>query len=122
MKKCGPTLGQMSMILNDNLPNWDWDFHIGIVDLTHFSSVKLEVWDDDSKSDDDLLGACDVQLKSGVVEDVCVLNHELLYYKVQVTCIPGLTDPSCTKHIPSPMDSKLEKVYSHIRKDTGFEL
>ncbi|KAK3552995.1 hypothetical protein QTP86_030291, partial [Hemibagrus guttatus] len=105
------TLGQTSVIVNNNSPNWEWDFHLGTVDLTHFSSVKLEVWDEDSNSDDDLLGACDVQLKSGVVNDICALNHGLLYYKVQVTCIPGLTGPSCLKYKPSPMDAQLEKVY-----------
>ncbi|KAG7334625.1 hypothetical protein KOW79_001221 [Hemibagrus wyckioides] len=145
------TLGQTSVILNNNSPNWEWDFHLGSVDLTHFSSVQLEVWDEDSNSDDDLLGTCNVQLKSGVVNDVCALNHGLLYYKVQVTCVPGLTGPLCLKYKPFPMDEQLEKVYvsrnarpiptgmlvemgvllderiprfnqSNIRKNKGFEL
>ncbi|KAB5553580.1 hypothetical protein PHYPO_G00040230 [Pangasianodon hypophthalmus] len=103
--------GQTSVIQNDNSPRWDWDFHLGTVDLTHFSIVKLEVWDEDSNSNNDLLGECNVQLKSGVEENVCALNHGVLYYKVQVKCIPGLTGPSCTEYNPSPMEAQLEKAY-----------
>ncbi|XP_047657212.1 perforin-1-like isoform X2 [Tachysurus fulvidraco] len=137
-------------ILNNNYPVWNADFHLGTEDLTSSISLKLEVFDED-RSSQDLLGTCKLHLKSGVVNEVCALKHGLLYYKVQVTCIPGLTGPSCSKLKPSPMDAQLEKVYvsrnarpiptgmllkmgvllneriprfnqSHIRKDTGFEL
>ncbi|KAK2829761.1 hypothetical protein Q7C36_017751 [Tachysurus vachellii] len=139
-----------STIWNNNNPNWNTDFHLGTEDLTSSITLKLEVFDAD-RSSEDWLGACNLHLKSGVVKEVCPLNHGLLYYKVRVTCIPGLIGPSCLKHIPSPMDAQLEKVYvsrnarpiptgmllkmgvllneripcfnqSHIHKDTGFEL
>ncbi|XP_034165611.2 perforin-1-like [Pangasianodon hypophthalmus] len=103
--------GQTSVIPDNDSPYWDWDFHLGTMDITHFSSVKLEVWDEDSDSDDDLLGACNVPLKSGVEKNACALNHGVLYYKVQVKCIPGLASPSCTEYNPSPMEAQLEKLY-----------
>ncbi|XP_017351520.1 perforin-1 isoform X2 [Ictalurus punctatus] len=103
--------GQTSVIGNNNSPNWNHQFHLGTVDLTHFSSVKMEVWDEDSDSDNDLLGACNAPLKSGVKKDACALNHGVLYYKVEVKCVHGLTGSSCKKYNPSPMDAQLEKVY-----------
>ncbi|KAG7334626.1 hypothetical protein KOW79_001222 [Hemibagrus wyckioides] len=144
-------VGMTSVIWDNNRPIWNWDFNLGTEDLTQFHSVKLEVWDRDSGWDDDLLGACTIQLKSGVENNFCSLNHGTLYYKVQVTCIPGLTGPSCSEYKPSPMDAHLEKVYvsrnarpiptgmlvemgvllderiprfnqSNIRKNKGFEL
>ncbi|GAA6088306.1 perforin-1-like isoform X1 [Tachysurus ichikawai] len=137
-------------ILNNNSPTWNTDFHLGPEDLTRSITLKLEVFDED-RSSEEQLGACNLHLKSGEVKEVCALNHGLLYYKVQVTCIFGLIGPSCSKLKPSPMDAQLEKVYvsrnahpiptgmllkmgvllderiprfnqSHIRKDTGFEL
>ncbi|KAM9457183.1 perforin-1-like isoform 1-T2 [Clarias gariepinus] len=104
-------LSQTPVIWNKNFPNWNWDFNFNSEDLTQFKSVKLEVWDRDSGWDDDLLGACTVQLKSGVNNNFCTLNHGTLYYKVQVKCIPGLVGPTCLEYKPSPMDAHLEKVY-----------
>ncbi|KAG7334621.1 hypothetical protein KOW79_001217 [Hemibagrus wyckioides] len=101
---------QTNTIMNNNNPYWNRNFNLGPMDLTMSHSVKLEVYDLDHGWDDDLLGACTAELKSGV-NKVCALNHGLLYYKVQVTCVPGLTGPSCSKYKPSPMDAQLEKVY-----------
>ncbi|XP_053474757.1 perforin-1-like [Ictalurus furcatus] len=105
------SFGQTSVIKNDNSPKWDWDFHLGTVALTHFSSVKLEVWDEDSNSNDDFLGECSIPLKSGVETNVCALNHGELYYKVEVKCVHGLAGSSCMEYKPSPMEAQLEKVY-----------
>ncbi|KAF7697717.1 hypothetical protein HF521_004227 [Silurus meridionalis] len=103
--------GKTSIIPNNNNPIWNSDFHLETVDLSQFGSVKLEVWDEDSWTDEDLLGGCSVPLKSGTNENVCNLNHGLLYYNVQVNCITGLTGSSCMEYKPSPMDAQLKKVY-----------
>ncbi|KAF7697716.1 perforin-1-like [Silurus meridionalis] len=103
--------GKTSIIPNNNNPIWNSDFHLETVDLSQFRSVKLEVWDEDSGSDDDLLWGCSVPLKSGTNNNICPLNHGLLYYKVQVNCITGLTGPSCMEYKPSSLDSQLEKLY-----------
>lgn len=143
--------GQTSVILNDNSPEWNQDFHLGSLDITTYTSVTLQVWDEDSDSDDDLLGTCPIPLKSGVESNVCTLNDGVLYYKVEVKCGHALGGPSCKDYEPSPMNAQLEKVYvsrnarpiprgmllkmgvlpdehiphfnqSNVRKATGFEL
>ncbi|XP_060758252.1 perforin-1-like isoform X2 [Neoarius graeffei] len=107
----GKIVSQTSVIWNKNSPTWNWNFNLGTEDLTQFTSVKLEVWDRDSGWDDDRLGACTVKLKSGVENNCCPLNHGMLYYAVQVKCIPSLAGPSCMEYKSSPMEAQLEKVY-----------
>ncbi|XP_072549932.1 perforin-1-like [Salminus brasiliensis] len=111
-------VGETPVIWNQNSPTWNFLFNLDINDLSEFSSVKLEVWDRDNKWDDDLLGACQVQLKAGVQDDLCHLNHGILYYKIQVTCIPSLTGSSCSEYVPSPISPQLEKLYvsRHARR------
>ncbi|XP_051572383.1 perforin 1.9 [Myxocyprinus asiaticus] len=104
-------LGQTSVIWNQNSPTWNWSFNLGNYVLSTFGGLKLEVWDRDNKWDDDLLGACSMQLKSGVKKDFCGLNHGTLYYKTAVTCAPGLAGPLCSEYVGSPMLSHLEKMY-----------
>uniref|UniRef100_A0A8C0YB32 Perforin 1.9 n=1 Tax=Cyprinus carpio carpio TaxID=630221 RepID=A0A8C0YB32_CYPCA len=104
-------LGETSVIWNQNSPTWNWNFDLGSFVLSQFGGLRLEVWDRDNKWDDDLLGACNIQLKAGVKSDFCRLNHGLLYYKTNVTCAPSLAGPSCTQYVGSPMASHLEKVY-----------
>ncbi|XP_060758264.1 perforin-1-like [Neoarius graeffei] len=101
--------GQTSRIRDNNSPIWNQNFNLGTVELTQYHSVTLQVWDEDSNSDDDLLGECRVSLKSD--KKICELNHGMLYYEVQVKCIPGLAGPSCMEYKPSPMEPQLEKVY-----------
>ncbi|XP_039541571.1 perforin 1.9 [Pimephales promelas] len=104
-------LGETSVIWNQNSPTWNWKFDLGHFVLSQFGGLRLEVWDRDNKWDDDLLGACDIQLTSGVKSDFCRLNHGLLYYKTNVTCGPSLAGSSCTDYVGSPMSSHLEKTY-----------
>ncbi|XP_027034395.1 perforin-1-like [Tachysurus fulvidraco] len=104
-------IGRTPVIYNDNNPTWAMTFDLGDVPLNSFDPLKLEVWDEDSKWDDDLLGACDVHLKAGLYENFCNLNHGVLYYKTEVICPPSLTGPSCSDYVGSPMNFNLEKVY-----------
>ncbi len=104
-------LGETPVIWNQNSPTWNWKFDLGSFVLSQFGGLRLEVWDRDSKWDDDLLGACNIQLKAGIKEDFCRLNHGLLYYKMAVTCAPSLAGSSCTEYVGSPMASHLEKIY-----------
>ncbi|XP_066498682.1 perforin-1-like [Hoplias malabaricus] len=103
--------GQTSVIWNRNNPTWNWKFSLDVNDLTQFTAVKFQVWDRDNTWDDDLLGVCQVQLKAGKQENFCYLNHGLFYYKIEVTCIPSLSGPTCSEYIPSPMPPELEKSY-----------
>ncbi|KAM9457181.1 perforin-1-like isoform 2-T4 [Clarias gariepinus] len=104
-------IGRTPVIYNNNNPHWTMPFDLGDVILSDVDPLKLEVWDEDNKWDDDLLGACTVPLKAGVSENFCSLNHGVLYYKTEVVCAPSLAGPSCTDYIGSPMNFNVEKAY-----------
>ncbi|KAK9977661.1 hypothetical protein ABG768_019462 [Culter alburnus] len=105
-------LGETPVIWNRNSPTWNWKFDLGSFVLSQFGGLRLEVWDRDNKWDDDLLGACNIQLKTGKKSNFCSLNHGVLYYKTSVTCGPSLAGSSCTEYVGSPMSSHLEKIYA----------
>ncbi|XP_063072363.1 perforin-1-like [Engraulis encrasicolus] len=104
-------IGRSNVIWNNNYPQWNMPFDIGDVLLSQTSMVRFEVWDEDSGWDDDLLGACTVNLKEGTKGNACALNHGMFYYKLQVTCGPSLSGPSCSEYVSSPMNAQLEKLY-----------
>lgn len=104
-------IGRTPVIHNNNNPHWAMTFDLGDVILKNYDPLKLSVWDEDNKWDDDPLGDCTVPLKSGISEDFCNLNHGVLYYKTEVVCAPSLAGPSCTDYVGSPMNFNLETVY-----------
>ncbi|XP_063074347.1 perforin-1-like [Engraulis encrasicolus] len=104
-------IGRSNVIWNKNYPRWNMVLDLGEVILSKTSTVKFEVWDEDSKYDDDLLGTCTTDVKEGTKEDACALNHGMFYYKLQVTCGPSLSGPSCSEYVSSPMNAQLEKLY-----------
>ncbi|XP_076121792.1 perforin-1-like [Alosa pseudoharengus] len=104
-------LARTPVIWNNNSPQWNMAFDLGDVILSQTSMVKFEVWDEDSKWDDDLLGTCTVNLKEGTKDDACSLNHGMFFYKLQVVCGPSLSGPSCSEYVSSPMNGHLERLY-----------
>ncbi|XP_030064651.1 perforin-1 [Microcaecilia unicolor] len=86
---------------NDN-PTWTVHFDFGTVQLNQGSSMKLEVWDEDNRYDDDLLGACNEKLSAGFHKPLCYLNHGSLAFFFNVVCGPHLGGPQCMEYIPSP--------------------
>uniref|UniRef100_A0A8C2D4L5 Perforin 1.1 n=1 Tax=Cyprinus carpio TaxID=7962 RepID=A0A8C2D4L5_CYPCA len=105
-------IGRTDMITNNNSPYWGRTFDLGDVVLAENEKIKLEVWDEDNKWDDDWLGNCEVSIKAGHQDNFCALNHGLLFYKTEVTCAPSLSGPYCAKYVGSPMNFQLEKVYA----------
>lgn len=99
------------MIWNNNSPRWHHFFNLGDQILSTVRTLKLEVWDEDSGWDDDLLGTCSVTLKAGNKPNYCSLNHGGLDYSTQVTCAPGLSGTSCSDYVGFPMSSPLEEMY-----------
>ncbi|XP_074552136.1 perforin-1-like [Halichoeres trimaculatus] len=99
------------VIWNDNNPRWNMIVDLGSQDLSSGGPVRFEVWDEDNKWNDDLLGACDRMLSVGVKGDVCSLNHGRLFFKWDVKCAPSLGGSSCTEYKPSPMSQSLQKLY-----------
>ncbi|KAM8845270.1 perforin-1-like isoform 2-T4 [Spinachia spinachia] len=103
---------QRSPVLpNDDNPRWDTVVDLGSQDVSSGKAVRFEVWDEDSKWDDDLLGACDQVLQAGVKEDVCNLQHGQLFYKFDVQCAPSLGGDRCADYVASPMTRSLESTY-----------
>ncbi|XP_034047162.1 perforin-1-like [Thalassophryne amazonica] len=107
----GQMVQRTPIIINNNDPHWDTVVDLGSQDLTSGKNVKFEVWDQDNGWDDELLGACQQDLKAGVKEDLCALDHGTLFYKIEVTCAPSLSGELCTVYKPSPMNKSLQSVY-----------
>ncbi|XP_058508691.1 perforin-1-like [Solea solea] len=107
----GKMLQQSRVINNHNNPHWGMVVDLQAQDLSSGQKVRFEVWDEDNKWDDDLLGECEQNLTPGVKEDVCALQHGRLFYKLEMTCAPSLTGNSCREYKPSPMSQSLSKLY-----------
>uniref|UniRef100_A0A672JYN2 C2 domain-containing protein n=1 Tax=Sinocyclocheilus grahami TaxID=75366 RepID=A0A672JYN2_SINGR len=73
-------IGRTDTIMNNNSPYWERTFDLGDVVVAENDKIKLEVWDEDSKWDDDLLGTCEVAIKAGQNYNFCTLNHGLLLF------------------------------------------
>ncbi|XP_028842666.1 perforin-1-like [Denticeps clupeoides] len=100
------------VIKNNDNPVWNYIFDSGEIILSSTPYFELEVWDEDGGYDDDKLGpACNVKLQQGTRRGMCDLDHGMLFYKVQVTCGPSLSGPTCAEYEGSPMNKELEKVY-----------
>ncbi|XP_062294375.1 perforin-1-like [Scomber scombrus] len=99
------------VIYNNNNPHWATVVDLSTESLSEAPAVRFEVWDEDNKWDDDLLGGCQRPVSAGVKEDLCNLQHGQLVYKVEVTCAPSLSGRLCMDYIPSPMSPSLQKLY-----------
>ncbi|XP_054463728.1 perforin-1.1 [Anoplopoma fimbria] len=107
----GQMVRRSPVINNNNDPHWGMVVDLGSQDVSSSKKVRFEVWDQDNNWDDDLLGACDSVLSSGVKEDLCNLQHGKLFYKLEVTCAPSLSGETCKDYKPSPMSQSLKKLY-----------
>ncbi|XP_034450100.1 perforin-1-like [Hippoglossus hippoglossus] len=107
----GKLVQQSLVINNNNNPHWAMVVPLGSQDLSSLPKVRFEVWDQDNKWDDDLLGACEEVLSAGVKEDVCKLQHGWLYYKWEVKCAPSLSGNTCIEYKASPMSPSLKRLY-----------
>lgn len=99
------------VIYNDNNPHWTSVVDLGTQDLSAGQRVRFEVWDEDNKWDDDLLGSCYKALSAGNQQDVCSLSHGRLFYSWKVECAPSLSGDLCTTYKPSPIRQSLRSLY-----------
>ncbi|KAG7238927.1 hypothetical protein INR49_030474 [Caranx melampygus] len=107
----GQLVQRTHVIYNNNNPHWATVIDLGSQDLSSGPRVRFEVWDEDSKWDDDLLGECEQELNSGVTEDLCNLQHGRVFFKLEVKCAPSLSGKLCTEYKPSPMSQSLKSLY-----------
>ncbi|XP_029014214.1 perforin-1-like [Betta splendens] len=100
-----------SVVYNNNDPHWAFPIDLGSQDLSSGHKVRFEVWDEDSKWDDDLLGECEQDLTAGVKADVCALQHGQLFYRLEIKCAPSLSGDLCTDYKASPVSPSLKSFY-----------
>ncbi|XP_074023695.1 perforin-1-like [Numenius arquata] len=89
-------------VWNDERPRWGTWLELGRVELPPGGPrLRVEVWDEDNKWDDDLLGVCQVPLVAGGKrEAVCYPGGGRLELSYEVTCGPSLGGPLCYDYVP----------------------
>ncbi|CAM5158753.1 unnamed protein product, partial [Natator depressus] len=90
-------------IWNNNNPVWNVHLDFGTVRITSASKIRVQVWDEDNKWDDDLLGSCDIPLEAGGPHQKdCYLNHGRIWFQYSLRCGPHLGGPSCSDYVSQP--------------------
>ncbi|CAM5158762.1 unnamed protein product [Natator depressus] len=94
---------QTRTIWNNNNPVWNVHLDFGTVRITSASKIRIEVWDEDFKWDDDLLGSCDIPLEAGGPHQKdCYLNHGRIWFQYSLRCGPHLGGRSCFDYVSQP--------------------
>uniref|UniRef100_K7FQF3 MACPF domain-containing protein n=1 Tax=Pelodiscus sinensis TaxID=13735 RepID=K7FQF3_PELSI len=88
---------------NDN-PTWkNANLDFGTVRLTSTSKIRVQVWDEDNKWDDDKLGNCDIELESGGPHQKdCYMNHGRVWFQYSLRCGPHLGGQKCLDYVSQP--------------------
>ncbi|XP_040214321.1 perforin-1-like [Rana temporaria] len=97
----GSSYARTHTIWNNDNPKWHERFDLGVLELSPGFRLEVEVWDEDSKFDDDLLGKCEKPINNGVKDEVCYFDHGSVTFTVNVQCLPHLTGPLCRDYAPS---------------------
>uniref|UniRef100_A0A8C6Y8X7 Perforin 1 n=1 Tax=Naja naja TaxID=35670 RepID=A0A8C6Y8X7_NAJNA len=96
------TNSQTATVWNNNNPVWMTHLDLGRVQsMGETSKLRIQVWDEDNRYDDDLLGTCDRTPISGKRPvEVCYLNHGRLEFQYHLECGPFLGGPYCMDYVP----------------------
>ncbi|XP_015681063.1 perforin-1-like [Protobothrops mucrosquamatus] len=91
-----------STVWNNDNPVWMTHLDLGRVQiLGETSKLRIQVWDEDNRYDDDLLGTCERTLRSGKSEtETCYLDHGRLEFQYHLKCGPFLGGPYCLDYAP----------------------
>ncbi|XP_067391349.1 perforin-1-like [Emydura macquarii macquarii] len=94
-------------VWNDDNPVWGVHLDLGPVRVMETSQLRVQVWDEDNKYDDDLLGTCDEPLRSGEGHrQVCYLSHGRLDFQYSLVCGSSLGGPHCWDYAPQGHGAK----------------
>ncbi|KAM9148973.1 perforin-1-like [Pangshura tecta] len=98
-----------NIIWNNNNPVWNRQMDFGTIHVTIASQFRVEVWDKD-KWRDDLLGACNIPLKSGGPHHrECYLKHGRIWFHYTLPCGPHLRGQICSDYVPQPPQHSIIK-------------
>lgn len=91
-----------STVWNNDNPVWMTHLDLGKVQIMgETSSLQIQVWDEDNRYDDDLLGTCDRTPRSGKPQtQVCYFDHGRLEFQYHLECGPFLGGPYCLDYVP----------------------
>ncbi|XP_004701203.1 perforin-1 [Echinops telfairi] len=87
-------------VWNNNYPRWATKISFGNVQLATGGSLRIQVWDEDSGWNDDLLGTCYETPHSGTHEKKCALSHGHLTFTYEARCLPHLAGNTCMNYAP----------------------
>ncbi|KAI4892234.1 hypothetical protein NFI96_028213 [Prochilodus magdalenae] len=107
----GDTVRRTEVITDNNNPRWRETFEFGPVKLSISKKLTFKVYDADSYWNSDLLGECSFDLRSGQVTDTCTFQYGTFFFSYTVKCAPSLEGPTCADYSPSPMTSRLAKLF-----------
>uniref|UniRef100_A0A6I8NPH2 Perforin 1 n=1 Tax=Ornithorhynchus anatinus TaxID=9258 RepID=A0A6I8NPH2_ORNAN len=97
----GDEVRRTATFLDRDSPAWHHAFDFGHVTLgPRGARLRVEVWDRDFFSADDLLGSCSHELDAeGSHEASCPLPRGRLEYRYSLVCGPHLGDPWCSAYV-----------------------
>uniref|UniRef100_A0A8C8SDN8 C2 domain-containing protein n=1 Tax=Pelusios castaneus TaxID=367368 RepID=A0A8C8SDN8_9SAUR len=94
---------QTKTIWNNNNPVWNVHLDFGAIRVTNTSKICIQVWDEDNKWDNDILGSCDIALEmGGPYQKDCYLKHGPIQFHYTLHCGPNLGGRSCLDYVPHP--------------------
>ncbi|NWS79174.1 PERF protein, partial [Crotophaga sulcirostris] len=97
----GAERAQTATVWNSGRPRWEAPLAMGVVELLPGARLKVEVWDEDNKWDDDLLGVCEEDVQAGGWKNVvCFPGGGHLEFRYRATCGPALGGPLCQDYVP----------------------
>ncbi|CAM4562789.1 unnamed protein product [Lepidochelys olivacea] len=94
----------------NNSPVWNVPLDFGTVRITSASKIRVQVWDEDNKWNDDLLGSCDIPLEAGGPHQKdCYLNHGRIWFQYSLRCGPHLGGQSSFDYVSQPPQQSTAK-------------